>query len=209
MTRFVRVSQAWAGTNYGFFAMPRVGEEVVVAYLDGDPDEPLIVGRVHNPINPNPIDPSAPDKRAISVWKSKSLPPEASGFNMVLMDDKADGERLELHAQKDFISVVEHDSTTRIKNDEKQTVDGSATHVIKKGFSHTSGGVAVGTGNIRVDGNQIWVDGFTITLNAQCVNLYASDTVTIEAPTINIGNGSGAITINGATVSILGAIKLN
>ena len=54
-SRRVRVSQAWAGVGYGLVTLPRVGDEVVVAFLDGDPDEPLIVGRVHNHVRPSPL----------------------------------------------------------------------------------------------------------------------------------------------------------
>jgi type VI secretion system secreted protein VgrG len=67
---WLRVSQGWAGAGYGMFALPRVGQEVLVAFLDGDPDQPIVVGRVPNALNPLPI--RLPEERTQSAWRSAS-----------------------------------------------------------------------------------------------------------------------------------------
>jgi type VI secretion system secreted protein VgrG len=121
-SRRVRVAQGWAGAGYGLVMLPRVKDEVVVAYLDGDPDEPLIVGRVHNAVSTSPL--HLPGDKTISVWRSHSSPGGA-GYNQILMDDKAGAERLELHAQRDFKQVVERDAETVVVGDEKRTVKGN------------------------------------------------------------------------------------
>ena len=89
-TRWVRVSQAWAGQNYGMVLLPRVGDEVVVAFLDGDPDEPIIVGRVHNAVYTTPL--HLTGAQNVSIWKSRSTPSKGDDedrYNMVAMDDTA------------------------------------------------------------------------------------------------------------------------
>ena len=127
-SRRVRVAQGWAGAGFGFVMLPRVNEEVIVAYLDGDPDEPMIVGRVHNAFVTTPL--QLPKDKAISVWRSKSTP-KSDGYNQILMDDQAGAERLEIHAQRDFKQVTERDSETTVGRNEKRTVKGNRSlHVI-------------------------------------------------------------------------------
>lgn len=129
--RRVRISQGWAGVGYGLVTFPRVGDEVVVAYVDGDPDQPLIVGRVHNPTRPNPLKPK--DQKTVSVWRSKSSP-GGDGYNEILMDDLAGKERLDFHAQRDFNQIVEHDAHVTVKNDHSVAVKGDhAAHTVGKG----------------------------------------------------------------------------
>ncbi len=107
-TRRVEVSQAWAGAGYGLIAHPRVGHEVLIAYLDGDPDEPVVVGRVHNGKNRHSV--MLPDQKTMSVWRSKSTP-ESDGFNEIGMEDAAGAELLWMHAQQDLEVIIERDAT--------------------------------------------------------------------------------------------------
>ena len=123
-SRRVRVSQGWAGAGYGLVTLPRQGDEVIVAYLDGDPDQPLVVGRVHNALSTTPL--NLPGEKAISVWRSRSTP-GGGGFNQILMDDKAGAERLESHAQQDSKQVTERDAETVVGRNETRTVKGNRT----------------------------------------------------------------------------------
>ncbi|MEJ7732983.1 MAG: type VI secretion system tip protein TssI/VgrG, partial [Polyangiaceae bacterium] len=102
-TRRVRVSQAWAGAGFGFDTMPRVGTEVVVEYLDGDPDQPLVTGRVHNAETVSPL--RLPEEKTRSIWKSQSSP-GGDGFNLIMMEDKKGEELLEFRAEKDKLTNV-------------------------------------------------------------------------------------------------------
>ncbi|APR82612.1 Hypothetical protein A7982_07961 [Minicystis rosea] len=123
-TRRVRVSQGWSGTDRGFVTLPRIGDEVLVAYPDGDPCNPIVVGRVHNGASTSPL--NLPTDAAVSVWRSKSTP-GGDGFNEIRMDDKAGAERLSMHAQRDFKQVVERDAETVIGRNETRTVKGNRT----------------------------------------------------------------------------------
>ncbi|MGK4005976.1 type VI secretion system tip protein TssI/VgrG [Sorangium sp. So ce1036] len=102
-TRFVRVSQGWAGLDYGMVMLPRVNEEVIIAYLDGDPDEPIVVGRLHNAWSVAPL--KLPAEKTRSIWKSKTSP-GGEGFNQIMMEDKKGEELLELHAHRDNLVTV-------------------------------------------------------------------------------------------------------
>ncbi|AUX21772.1 uncharacterized protein SOCEGT47_022600 [Sorangium cellulosum] len=84
-TRFVRVSQGWAGLDDGMVMLLRVNEEVIIAYLDGDPDEPIVVGRLHNAWSVAPL--KLPAEKTRSIWKSKTSP-GGEGFHPIMMEDK-------------------------------------------------------------------------------------------------------------------------
>lgn len=106
VTRRVEVSQGWAGAGYGIFSQPRVGEQVLVAYLDGDPDEPIVVGRVHNGKNRQPV--KLPAEKAVSAWRTRSTP-DSDGYNEIRMDDTAGAELISIHAELDLNTVIERD----------------------------------------------------------------------------------------------------
>lgn len=137
-TRRVRVSQAWAGPGYGFVCIPRIGDEVVVDFLDGDPDRPIIVGRVFNGINPPPQ--KLPEQKAWSTWRSRSTP-GGEGFNEITLDDAAGDERIYVHAQKDAIVEVENDVHAHVKGNVNGLVRGNGTGGVK------------GTGKLSIDGD--------------------------------------------------------
>ena len=94
---FVRVAQVWAGARWGALFMPRVGQEVIVDFLEGDPDQPIIVGRVYNKERPPPYDPRV--HPTVSTIKSMSSP-GGGGFNELRFEDRKGSEQLFLHAQR-------------------------------------------------------------------------------------------------------------
>jgi type VI secretion system secreted protein VgrG len=121
-TRYVRVSQGWAGLDYGFVMLPRVNEEVIVAYLDGDPDEPVIVGRLHNAFNTSPL--KLPDQKTQSMWKSKTSP-GGGGYNEIMMEDKKGQELLRVHAHRDNLVTVGGSQTVDVGGNQKIHVKGT------------------------------------------------------------------------------------
>ena len=123
-SRRVRVAQGWAGAGFGFVMLPRVNEEVIVAYLEGDPDQPIIVGRVHNAFVTSPL--SLPAEKTVSAWRSRSSP-GGNGYNEIRMDDQAGAERFDVHAQRDFQLVVERHLAQNVVGNASQAVKGDCS----------------------------------------------------------------------------------
>ncbi|MEQ8766041.1 MAG: type VI secretion system tip protein TssI/VgrG [Planctomycetota bacterium] len=132
----VRVSQAWAGKGFGTWHLPRIGQEVIVEFLEGDPDCPLITGSVYNGVQKPPYDPAA--QPTVSTWKS-STSKGGQGFNEIRFDDKKDNEQIFIHAQKDAhlrvgndrVEHVEQDHHRRVVRNEKVMVEGDRHHHVK------------------------------------------------------------------------------
>jgi len=123
---WVRVSQGWAGTGFGMIAVPRVGQEVLVGFLSGDPDQPIVVGRVFNAKNLVPY--KLPDHKTRSTWKSQSTP-NAEGFNELMFEDLAGQELVWMQAQKNLRKLVKHDEVITIGHDRTKLVKGSEVEI--------------------------------------------------------------------------------
>lgn len=119
---WLRVSQPWGGLGQGGVFLPRVGNEVVVQFLDGDPDRPLILGRVYNGENPLPYE--LPAAKTISTLRSASTPGGA-GYNELRFEDQKGHEQLQLHAQRELSIVVGQDHNQKVAADERCTIEGS------------------------------------------------------------------------------------
>jgi type VI secretion system secreted protein VgrG len=133
---WVRVSQIWAGKNWGWITIPRMGQEVVVDFLEGDPDRPIITGRVYNAEQMPPY--SLPANQTQSGIKSRSSKGGGSdNFNEIRFEDKKGSEEVYVHAEKDMNTVVEHDDDQKIMNDRTIKVDGKHTETIVKDTSIT------------------------------------------------------------------------
>jgi len=117
---WIRVSQPWGGAGQGGMFIPRVGQEVVVQFLEGDPDRPLIVGRVYN--GENPVPHGLPAAKNISTIRSASTP-GGGGFNEIKFNDSAGGELFFTHAQRDKTDIVCHDHDQHVKNDQQELVE--------------------------------------------------------------------------------------
>ena len=115
---WVRVAQAHAGPKYGGIDLPRVGQEVVVDFLEGDPDRPLIVGRLYNAKSPVPFD--LPDEKTRSGMKSQTH--KGAGYNEISMDDTAGKEEIRVHGQYDMNSTIGNDLTEDVAMNRTRTV---------------------------------------------------------------------------------------
>ena len=124
---WVRVSQAWAGPGWGALWLPRVGHEVVVEFLDGDPDRPLITGSLYHDTNRPPY--PLPAEKTKSTIKSDSSP-GGGGSNELRFEDRKGAEEVYLHAQRDLAVAVEHDKSQKIGHDEALAVDHDRTKLI-------------------------------------------------------------------------------
>lgn len=117
---WVRVSQTWAGRNWGSVILPRVGDEVIVEFAEGDPDRPIITGRLYNNDNKSPF--KMPDNKNTLGMKSCSTT-GGGGYNEISMDDTKGKEKVTIHAQYDMSTTVKHDQTNTVNNNRTTTID--------------------------------------------------------------------------------------
>jgi type VI secretion system secreted protein VgrG len=126
--RRVRVAQGWAGASYGLGAVPRVGDEVLVTFLDGDPDEPLIVGRLHNAAAPGPL--KLPEERGHTVLRTESTP-GGGGYNEFRLIDDAGAELIKLRAERDIELLAQNDARRTVGVDDHLRVGGAQTQQVQ------------------------------------------------------------------------------
>ncbi len=134
---WVRVAQSWAGPGWGTQFIPRIGMEVVVDFLEGNPDRPLVTGCVYNGDNAPPF--AVPDSKTQSGWKSNSSP-GGDGYNQFRFEDAAGSEEINLHAQKDWNNTVLNCRTTTIGADDTLAVTGNRTKTVDVDQAETVGG---------------------------------------------------------------------
>jgi type VI secretion system secreted protein VgrG len=120
---FIRTAQMWAGPEWGSQHIPRVGHEVVVSFLEGDPDRPLIVGSVYNGLNLPPF--SLPAQKEVSGVKSRSTLNGGTRYNELSLDDTKDKEVINLRAQYNMRAVVENERYTKVGGDDTEVVEGT------------------------------------------------------------------------------------
>lgn len=218
---WIRVSQHWAGKTWGAIHIPRIGQEVIVDFLEGDPDRPLITGRVYNEDQKPPYD--LPDNQTQSGVKSRSTKDgDAETFNELRFEDKFGEEQIYFHAEKDFERVVENndvlkigfekadpgDQTTEINNDQSITVGQNRTAEIQQGNDAIT--VSQGNHSINVDAGESTIEAaqkITLKVGGSTITIEPAS-VKIESPQITIsGNmskleGSAMTEIKGAMVKI-------
>lgn len=167
---WVRVAQGWAGQGWGSLFLPRMGQEVIVSFLEGDPDRPIITGSVYNAEKTVPY--ALPGQQTKSTIKS-STSKGGAGFNEIRFEDKKDSEEVFFHAQKDMTIKVEndrkkdvlHDEINTIKNDRTTTIqEGNEKLVVSKGDRTVQ--VATGKETYEVKGER----GLTVTGNETHTN---------------------------------------
>jgi type VI secretion system secreted protein VgrG len=126
---WIRVAQSWAGKGWGAVQTPRIGHEVIVAFMDGDPDRPVIVGSLYNGANQPPY-PVPANATQSGVRSRSSMGGTASNYNEILFEDLKGSEQLSFQAEKDHRVTVKNDSTTSIGNNQSIDVKGNgSTHV--------------------------------------------------------------------------------
>jgi type VI secretion system secreted protein VgrG len=126
---WIRVSQAWAGTGFGNLAIPRVGQEVIVDFLNGDPDQPIIMGRTYHEDNRSPG--KLPGTKTQMTIRSKTY--KGSGFNELRFEDATDQEQVYIHAQKNMDTEVLNNRTTDVKVDHTETIGNNQKITVGEG----------------------------------------------------------------------------
>ncbi|WP_277869367.1 type VI secretion system Vgr family protein [Paracoccus tegillarcae] len=144
-----RVSQNWAGNGWGGMIIPRIGMEVVVEFLEGDPDKPLVTGCVYNGKNDVPY--SLPANKTVSTFKSDTH--QGSGYNEFRFEDEKDREEVFMHAEKGHNTIIENDESHSIGHDRSKTVGNDQSESI--GQDKT---IAVGNDHVETIGNDMRYD---------------------------------------------------
>ena len=120
---WVRVVQGWAGAQYGNMMIPRIGHEVLVKFLNGDPDQPIVVGRTYHSTTEPPYE--LPKHKTRMTIKSKTH--KGNGFNELRFEDEMGREEVFIHAEKDLNHIVKHDETTQVGHDRTEQVGRNET----------------------------------------------------------------------------------
>ena len=148
VSAWVRVAQKWAGPQYGAVFIPRPDHEVIIEFIDGDPDQPIITGCVYSATNMPPY--TLPDNFTQSGIKTRSLTQGGDGgseeFNELRFEDKQGSEDIYFHAQKDFHRVVENDDDLKVGHDQTIEIKNHRTETVKDGNEK----VTIETGNREV-----------------------------------------------------------
>jgi type VI secretion system secreted protein VgrG len=125
---WIRVSQPWAGKGFGGVWIPRIGQEVIISFLEGDPDRPIVTGRVYNAEQMPPWD--LPANKTQSGFRSNTVGGTAENHNAIRFEDKQGAEEINLHAEKDWNNLINNDKGTHIGNNETLNVGGSRMVVV-------------------------------------------------------------------------------
>ncbi|WP_233959983.1 type VI secretion system Vgr family protein [Pectobacterium versatile] len=202
---WVRVSQGWAGGQYGLIAIPRIGHEVIVSFLEGDPDQPIVTGRTFHATNPSPY-PLPANKTRTSIRTSTH---KGSGFNELRFEDQAGQEEVFIHAQKDMNTVVLNNRSTTVTADHTESVGGNqAVSVVKDQSTEIQGQQSIAVTKNRntvVDDN----DSLQVKNNIAIQSQKGDILIATDKGFIGIG-ADGVINIKGTHIVINGQqIDLN
>lgn len=186
---WIRVAQIWAGQNWGGIYIPRIGQEVVVEFLEGNPDRPIVTGCVYNDNQTVPY--ALPDNKTRSTIKTNSST-GGNGFNELRFEDKAGSEEVFFQAQKDYNKVVLNNETVNITQDTTTTVkQGNRSITVSQG----NNSVTISTGN----------DSLTVSQGNHSITVTAGSSTISAGQSITLKVGSNSITIDNTGVSISAA----
>jgi type VI secretion system secreted protein VgrG len=194
----IRVAQCWSGKKWGEQHIPRIGMEVVVEFLEGDPDRPLVVGCVYNGDNKYPYD--LPGEKTKSGWKSDSTQGH-NGYNEVMFEDKKGSELFRIHAEKDQLVVVNNNVTETVGGDETITVGGPTG-----GGNFTLNAFQTVTINVGPKGSpmtQIVMDTSSITLNVGPEGAMSQIVMNMEGITLNVMEALSSIAIQPDGITVM------
>ncbi len=218
---WMRVSQGWAGAGFGMVAIPRIGQEVLVGFLDGDPDQPLVVGRVYDRTRPAPYE--LPDNMTITALRTRSTP-GTGGHNELSFEDAKDRELVYMRAERNLSRHVRKDEVARTENNHVVTVGGNQDLVVKKvkkelvhadSHLHVRGDLAEatdGSQSLTVGKDHHARVGESHAVEAgRSIHLRAGDHVVIEAGSrLTLKGPGGFVDIDDAGVTIRGTVvKIN
>jgi type VI secretion system secreted protein VgrG len=183
---WIRVSQPWAGKGWGSVSTPRIGQEVIVDFLEGDPDQPIITGRVYNAECQPPF--GFPAGAVVSGIKSNTH--KGGGYNELSMDDTAGAEKVTIHGQFDMNTTVENNQATTVHNSRTDQIDVDDSETV--GNNQT---IHIGANQkVSVDANREEAVGGT-------------ETITITGHRSETVNGGEDVTVNGGRTHTVNGVQ--
>ena len=205
---WIRVAQAYAGSNWGASFVPRVGQEVIIEYFNGDPDRPVVTGALYNSDNSGPG-----YSKTQSGWKTQW---EGSKFNEMRFDDKKGSEEVYIEAGKDWnvlvhndnTETVENDQTVEVKNNRSITVtDGNETKDVSKGTQKTTvkGAITIESKTsitLKVGASVIKMDPNGISIKATQIESKSSANTKVQAGAMMDVKGGAITSVKGALVKV-------
>jgi type VI secretion system secreted protein VgrG len=202
---WVRVAQVWAGTKWGGIQIPRIGQEVIIEFLEGDPDHPMITGRVYNNDNMPPYDlPANATQSGIKSRSSKGG--SADNFNQLRFEDKKGAEEINLHGEKDWTITIKNDKNQSVGNNETLSVGNNRDKSVGNDQSETIGvnkTIQVGTNHTETIGAEM---SQTVGANmSQTVGSNKTETISI-AKNLSIG-AAYQVSVGAAMNETVGAAK--
>ncbi|MDU9400043.1 type VI secretion system tip protein VgrG [Pseudomonas sp. zfem003] len=209
---WLRVASSWAGNAYGAIAIPRIGMEVLVTFLEGDPDQPLVTGCLYHGVHQPPYE--LPANKTRTLLKTDSSP-GGGGYNELRIEDRKGQEQIYIHAQRDWDENIEHDQKIRVGNQRHDRVEGSVyseffgeqhhtLHKDRKTELKQDDHLTVGNEqHIQIGAGQFVEAG-------QEIHYYAGDKVVIDAGMELTASGGGSflkldpggVTFSGATINL-------
>ncbi|APU32636.1 type IV secretion protein Rhs [Ectopseudomonas alcaliphila JAB1] len=210
---WLRVSSSWAGDRYGAITIPRIGMEVLVTFLEGDPDQPLVTGCLYHAEHVVPYD--LPANKTRSVFKTLSSP-GGGGYNELRIEDRKGAEQIYVHAQRDWDENIEHDQKIRVGNERHDTVEANVyshfkaeehrtTHADRKTEIKANDHLTVGDSQHIKLGNGQFIQA------GQEIHLSSGLKVVLEAGSeLTLKGGGSFIKLDGGGVTLVGpVIKIN
>jgi type VI secretion system secreted protein VgrG len=208
---FVRVSQTWAGSGWGFIQIPRIGQEVIVDFIEGNPDLPIITGRVYNASQMPPY--GLPANATQSGWKSNSSK-GGGGYNELMFEDKAGSELVNFQAQKDHHLLIKNDRNKLVQHDQSDRIDHDAKHSVGHNLDEDVGNnktVKVGvdqTTNIGNNDTETVGNDRSLTVMAnETIHVVSNSTENIDANHSQTVGIVQTITVGAARIDTVGAAE--
>ena len=210
---YLRVAQSWAGAGWGAHYWPRVGQEVLVAFMEGDPDHPLVVGSVYNSKHMPPYD--LPAHKTRSGVKTQTYKGGAEEFNELRFEDRRGEEEIYVHAERDFNAVVENNETRKVGYEARESAgsgppEGNQTEEVWNNRATTVGGgtnelpPGGGMDELTVfNGQKVEIGDVTATDGGQTIKICKDRSVTLD-----LGNDSLDIKLGKREVTAMQSIEL-
>ncbi len=195
-SHWIRISNAWAGANWGQISIPRIGQEVIVSFLEGDPDRPIITGRVYNDQQMPPY--KLPDNMTQSGIKSRSTKGgSGQNFNEFRFEDKSGSEQIYLHAEKDFDEVIENKHTITVQKSDQIIKIEKGNQEMKVDTGNRKIVVSKGNNSLECSAGKQY-EKAAQEIKMEC----GGSTITLTPASIELKIGGSTITMSGGSITM-------